>query len=124
MKFENECDSNPILNVSGSYHERLIAALALTGEDAVGYKFDGTRLVFFKYFKGDTEVQKFPGKAGAEMMANWVEMWLANEANYPKEPDHDGSNTKGWRVYVNAWGVIPDYGSFVAVEPHWIMHGK
>jgi hypothetical protein len=59
-------------------------------------------------------------KAVADFIWGWFE-----RTAYPKEPDHDGDNTKGWRVYNEAWGhVAGDWRAFCAVQPIWMMHGK
>ncbi len=51
--------------------------------------------------------------------------WLRN-ASYGSEPDHDGDNGKGWRVYCEGWGHVEPYGyqALVAIEPRWAMYGK
>jgi hypothetical protein len=42
-----------------------------------------------------------------------------------REPDHDGSNGKGWRVYNEAWGHVGDnHYAIIAVQPAWAMYGK
>lgn len=66
----------------------------------------------------------FPGPLDAEQVESMIRAWLA-EAPYGLEPDHDGHNTKGWRVYNEAWGhVNTEWQAFVAIEPVWLMHGK
>lgn len=53
-----------------------------------------------------------------------VNAWLAS-ADYGREPDHDGSNTKGCRVYNDTWGHAAGYWqAFAVIEPAWLMHGK
>lgn len=51
--------------------------------------------------------------------------WLLG-ADYGEEPDHDGSNEKGWRCFRDTWGRIDGMGSaaFLAVEPFWVEYGK
>lgn len=50
--------------------------------------------------------------------------WLAH-ADYGIEPDHDGDNGKGWRVFTEAWGhVAGHHYAVVAVQPAWAMYGK
>lgn len=54
-----------------------------------------------------------------------IDGWLDNVAQYPPEPNHDGSNGKGWRVYNENWGRVDgDFAVFVAIEPVWAMYGK
>lgn len=58
--------------------------------------------------------------AAVEFAWHWLE-----QADYGPQPDHDGDNTKGWRVYNEEWGhVADDYRAFMAVAPVWMMHGK
>lgn len=53
-----------------------------------------------------------------------VEKWL-KEAKYENEPDHDGCNERGWRVFNDAWGRVGDeHGAFVEIQPVWLMYGK
>ena len=50
--------------------------------------------------------------------------WLS-KANYPKEPDHDGTNKRGWRVFNGNWGgVMRSSCSIIAIQPEWLMYGK
>lgn len=57
--------------------------------------------------------------------ADFAHRWLQETADYGREPDHDGDNSKGWRVYTEGWGMIgSDYHAFVAIKPEWAMHGK
>lgn len=59
-------------------------------------------------------------KAATEFVWHWLE-----EQDYGREPDHDGSNHKGWRVYNEAWNRIGDeWGAFAAIKPEWMMYGK
>jgi hypothetical protein len=51
--------------------------------------------------------------------------WL-DGVDYGRGPDHDGDNTKGWRVFNDPdWcHVLGDlYGAF-GIQPCWMMHGK
>lgn len=57
-------------------------------------------------------------------IADFAARWLA-EVDYGKQPDHDGDNGRGWRVYVEGWGHIDSHwGAIVAVAPRWAMYGK
>lgn len=50
--------------------------------------------------------------------------WLES-AEYEQEPDHDGSNIKGWRLFNEAWGqVFDDPYALVAITPEWALAGK
>jgi hypothetical protein len=83
------------------------------------------RLVFFwSDYEKRADMVPFPFKQDAEGAAEFARRWLA-EADYGSEPDHDGDNGKGWRLYNEAWGhVDSDHSAFVAVAPEWAMYGK
>jgi hypothetical protein len=50
--------------------------------------------------------------------------WLS-QAEYGKEPAHDGDNSKGWQVFNGAWGhVFEMWQGICAIRPKWAMHGK
>lgn len=50
--------------------------------------------------------------------------WLKKAQRGP-EPDHDGDNGDGWRVFTGAWGSVAGHHySIVAVQPAWAMYGK
>jgi hypothetical protein len=119
--------SNPVLNVNGISLERLRYTLNLAHDfPAHGYKIDAKNgcLVLMRY-PDAPGATPFPSPLGAERCAEIAFDWLATQA-YPAEPDHDGSNEKGWLVWTNKWGQIEGHGfhSFVAIKPQWIMFGK
>jgi hypothetical protein len=118
---------NPILNVNGIGLERLKAVFDLCeAVNAKGYavQTDKNRIAFFKYPDAKDMVAfpvALPMSTCAEITFNWLQA-----ATYPREPDHDGDNEKGWRCYTGDWGQIDglSHGAFLAVEPFWIMFGK
>lgn len=119
--------SNPVLRVNGISLERLKYATALASDfPAHGYAVDQERgwLVFMKY-PNSPGMTAFPAPLGADRCAEIAFDWLAAQP-YPKEPDHDGSNKRGWLLWNDGWGSIDgfDYHSFLAVCPTWIMFGK
>lgn len=72
-----------------------------------------------------TDLTAMPFKLDAEGAADFALRWL-DEAEYPREPDTDGSTEKGWRVHNGQWGHphSDNWSSFVAVKPDWIVYGK
>lgn len=55
---------------------------------------------------------------------SFVKGWLKN-TNYHDEPDHDGSNGKGWRIFTEQWGHVAGHSyAIVGVQPRWAMYGK
>lgn len=60
----------------------------------------------------------------AESSVALIEGWLRDQ-QYGSQPDHDGDNGRGWRVYNESWGHVGhDRYAFVAIEPAWAMYGK
>lgn len=50
--------------------------------------------------------------------------WL-EKAEYPPEPNIDGTVRRGWRVFNEEWGHIKnESAAFAAVLPYWCMYGK
>ena len=73
---------------------------------------------------GGKEGIALPFKLDAAGAADFAKRWLA-EADYGREPDHDGDNSKGWRIYNDSWAKVEGFSySIVAVQPAWLMHGK
>jgi hypothetical protein len=85
------------------------------------------RLVFFNHYEvGKTDGDKvalpfvMDGQGAADFAWRWLE-----QAKYPKEPDHDGNNHKGWRLYNESYGhVDQDCYGVIAVAPSWAEYGK
>lgn len=89
---------------------------------AVAYREDSEKGLVL-YWIGSAGTVPLPFKMDAEAARMVVLGWLA-EQDYGKEPDHDGSNRKGWRAYNEANGVGGDYAAFLAVKPVWATYGK
>lgn len=83
------------------------------------------RLVFYWSIKeGTADVVKLPFELDSIGAADFAKRWLA-EQEYGREPDHDGDNGKGWRVYNESWGHVDgDWSAFIAVSPSWATYGK
>jgi hypothetical protein len=101
--------------------------LAFRGHTAIGYTSDITHLVFY-WVKpdggNDKYYQPLPFKIDAKFAAEFASKWL-EFVSYPAEPDHDGDNGKGWRVYTEAWGKVDNqYQAIVGVKPCWALYGK
>lgn len=93
------------------------------GTEAVwGANRSSKRLVL--YWTKHDSMTPFASPLGHEELVPMVKAWLA-EADYGKEPGHDGENSKGWRVYNEGWTHVADrHQAFVAIEPVWMLHGK
>lgn len=68
-----------------------------------------------------------PAVSPSRSAAIFVERWLSGQ-RYPKQPDTDGFNEKGWRLVSQASGLegseLYHHCAIVAVKPSWITFGK
>ena len=87
----------------------------------------GQRIVFYWCKPNPNKVNGYtplPFRAGHEQIAMIAEGWLES-IEYPPEPDHDGSNGKGFRIFNEDWGHVDNNEeAFLAVSPVWAMYGK
>jgi hypothetical protein len=96
---------------------------------AAGWRVDThegtTRLVLSAHETASDGWAPFLTPIDAARAVSLVTDWLA-DTEYGEEPDHDGSNGRGWRVYCGDWGHVEPYHhrAFVAIEPCWAMYGK
>lgn len=92
---------------------------------AKGYRIDPEKgLIFLWVVESRPGVVPFPFAMDAVGAADFAWRWLA-EQDYGPEPDHDGDNGKGWRVYCEFWGHVGgDWRAICAVQPAWAMYGK
>lgn len=69
--------------------------------------------------------QPLPYEMDLNASGDFVWNWLKN-TKYPKQPDHDGDNSKGFFITNgDGWGhVNGSFYSIVAVQPEYMMHGK
>jgi hypothetical protein len=85
------------------------------------------RLVFFNHYEPkqeDGDKVAFPFVMDADGAADFARRWL-EQVEYGKQPDHDGDNEKGWRLYNENWGHIDgDNHAVIAVTPVWATYGK
>lgn len=59
-------------------------------------------------------------EAAIQFVWNWLE-----QADYGRQPDHDGDNGKGWTVHRDGWGhVAGSFYSICGIKPTWAMYGK
>lgn len=63
-------------------------------------------------------------REAATMVIAWMDT-LVKKDKFPPQPDHDGSNSRGFRVFCEQWGHVNDnHYAIVAVQPTWAMYGK
>lgn len=81
----------------------------------------------------DILVNKFPLPLSAESVYPMIKQYLEDETawtdtsfeDWDKDAQHDGHNTKGWRVYCEGWGHIQGHtGAFIAIRPAYMWMGK
>lgn len=127
--------------------ERLTAALnlAFTGKSAKGYIIRPAHEAFkheqyrhldkpkrpdrMIFLWSDCEKPEgyhpFPFEMDPAGCAEFAWRWLEGTADYGREPDHDGDNERGWRVYNESWGHVEDlHAAIIAIAPAWAMYGK
>lgn len=101
-----------------------IALQGAPGGKVQGWGLDTEKNRLLLYWNTDEAGTPFPAPLDLDGVVEVVTTWL-REVNYGPQPDHDGHNTRGWRVYNESWSRIGhDWGAFAAVEPSWLMHGK
>lgn len=119
------------IDIISDNRETLLMAMKIAfmnnGGPTKGYVItDEYGLIFLRYpssTKGMHEIP-FPFSMDAEMATEFALHWL-RECEYGQEPDHDGHNKKGWRLYVKDWSMVGQYwNSICAVKPQWTMYGK
>lgn len=82
------------------------------------------RLILHWYGEDNKNLTPFLSPVDFEAATVSVRAWLKAQ-DYANEPDHDGDNSKGWRIFNEAWGYVGDHrGAICAVETAWLMHGK
>ena len=88
----------------------------------------GFILAWHKPDREELQAQPLPYEMSFEQATVFVWGWLKSDAASKQrggQPDHDGDNGAGWRVYNEAWGHVGgDHYSFVAIQPIWAMYGK
>jgi len=90
---------------------------------AIGYSIHPEK-GFVLYWAETKEMIPFPVSMDAATVLPIIVAWLA-EQDYGREPDHDGDNNRGWRLYNEEWARVDGkYQAFLAVKPAWTMYGK
>ncbi len=76
-------------------------------------------------------INKLPAISAAGVLPLIVSWLTSDEAakvpceGWDANADHDGSNSRGWRVYCEDWGrVAGSFGAICAVKPAYLWHGK
>lgn len=129
---------NKIFNVNGKSKEMLQATLNLVFEQgrykkAVNWSIHPDKgLILYWAISKKEKVNDFVTSVSADTVCSTVwewlqsdEAWEINLTGWDVDQDHDGSNSKGWRVYVEDWGhVNDDWSAICAIKPIYLWHGK
>lgn len=156
---------NKVFNVNGKGSELLGKVLELAFMQEWGAKSPATctawvedktkGLVLLSFICGSEPANKLPSKMTAAQILPMVEAWLASDfakevecTGWDADYQHDGSNSLGWRVYVEDWGHINTgkvnsvkcskchqeqkerlgghsyHSAIVAIKPAYMWHGK
>jgi hypothetical protein len=108
----------------------LCLKVAMAGATATYWSSDGKCLILY-WHEPERMGPEWPAihpflapldyKAAEAVVRSWLKT-----ADHGPEPDHDGSNSKGWRIFNDAgWNQVGgcNYG-ICGIEPAWLMHGK
>jgi len=132
---------NRVFNVNGKGLEMLIATLQLAfsqegrNTTAKAYTIDPEKGLILLWYIPDSKTKKinpFLVPLSAEAVAVQVMEWLKTDGawetkldHWDEDCDHDGHNTKGWRVYCEDWGHVgTHHNAIVAIKPAYMWHGK
>lgn len=120
------------INITAIGDQTLQAAMRMVfdhnapGKRAEAYTVDSEHGMIFLWHmhSSHTNAVALPFKMDADGAADFARRWLL-DLDYGKQPDHDGDNERGWRLYTETWGKVAslDY-SICAVQPMWAMFGK
>lgn len=115
------------LSVTSGRPSHLKAAIQMAMDihtSVVGWAVVPTR-GFVLYWSHAEGIHQFPVPLkNVETLVGFVRDWLELQ-DYGAQPDHDGSNSKGFTVYNESWGhVNGQWQAFVAIKPEWMIHGK
>lgn len=93
---------------------------------ATHFQCSKTKLIFYwAEVEGEKAVTPLPYEMDVEKATRFAWDWLAS-ATYGQEPDHDGDNGKGFKVYNDKdWDHVDgDWAGICAIVPCWAMYGK
>jgi hypothetical protein len=131
MSFDNR-----IFNVNGNNDEQLLAALKLVFDQSrmkcVGWLFSESKGLVLLWSCSGEKTSTLPSALTAEECLPFVLAWLKGKdaegmkcEGWDANTVHDGSNTRGWRVYCEDWGHVARISSAIcAVRPAYMWHGK
>jgi len=127
---------NRVFNVNGKGLEMLARVMALAFDQngtagAVAYRIDPKFGIIWEWSVSNGS-QLVPAELTAAEAASITIRWLSSPdawkielSDWDEDEDHDGSNEKGWRVFVGDWGHVGDSRYVLcAVTPAYLWMGK
>ncbi len=131
----NYIDMNNIINITYRGREILRMALTLAFKSEYdeidkirllchGYKVKDNKLFLYDRALTDESVSKFPTGLGVSQTFEIVDAWLNNATPTRQQPDTDGDALKGFHITTDGTDWRGESGSFIAIEPVWIIYGK
>lgn len=142
---------NRIFNVNGRTKEQLRKAVQLLLLDehnepikVRGWYFSKKQGLVLTWYVGNgcdavafTDRMGKPSDIKEDELVNLLCDWLRSEEaesveceGWDADADHDGSNDRGWRLYVDEWGCVKkgeytiDHYSIAAFKPAYLWYGK
>lgn len=103
----------------------LALQVAFTHNKAVkGFTSNPGRLTLYHTTTDLPDVTVLPAPMTYDEVMPMIKAWQKT-AVYGPQPDHDGDNGKGLRVFNEAWSHVDGrWQAFVAFEPVWLEYGK
>jgi hypothetical protein len=119
--FDVTCQGNE------QFSKCLEMAITLSGhKNVTHYLIDDKRGLglFWHYQDKHDTLLKLPYPMKIPAIVQFATNWIS-QVEYPQQPDHDGDNGRGWRIYNESWGHVWDYHEgVIAIAPVWAMYGK
>jgi hypothetical protein len=117
------------LDVCSDSQRHFQYALTMAFDHAAGgkarfYRIDPEKGLILFWAEGAKDAVLLPYPMDCTAATEFVWNWLKT-AGYGEQPDHDGDNARGFRVYNESWGHVGnEWQAFVAIRPEWQMYGK
>lgn len=113
------------IQAEGKADFELALRLASGRHKAIGYRVHDGSLVFYWTGSDTSKMIPFPYEMDIQQMIEFAWGWLLKNKPVGPEPDHDGDNGEGFKVYNEDWGhVFNEWQAFVAITPIWALYGK
>ena len=86
-------------------------------------KIEGVETLILLWHE-EQDAKPLPFKLSLEAAKSFGWNWLEQSA-YGGQPDHDGDNGRGFRVFNEDWGHVSGmHYAFAGIQPCWMMYGK